>query len=107
MMSGDIFNCCKYDARGSVWPVPGRQRPELPVNIRCTGWPPKRRNIRPYITVMPRPRGPGLSGILLCFGFQPPNQDAHSGVPVLILVSGFESFFKYFGGSPHHSYTFE
>lgn len=40
---------------------------------------------------MPRPRGPGLSGILLCFGFQPPNQDAHSGVPVLILVSGFES----------------
>ena len=83
-----------------MWPVPGRQRPGLPVNICCTGWSPQRRIIRPHITVVLRLRGPDLRGILLCFGFQLPNQYALSGVPVLILVSGFESFFKYFSGSP-------
>ena len=59
-MSGDIFNCCSYDARGRVWPVPGRQRPGLPVNIGCTGWPPQGRIVWPHITVVLRQRAPDL-----------------------------------------------
>lgn len=46
----------------------------------------------PRIAVVPRLRGPGLSGILLCLVFYP-QISIHSGVAVLVLVPRYESFF--------------